>query len=165
MVKGTSILGVHFEVRRYSQAVNSFNQWITLTPPLSSGIVRFIGLFFCVFYLQLYAITRGVDPELSFYAVSRSVMCFPPSFWAWINQLSVLNAASFFGRIIPGAIAHKIGVFNLGTAFAFGTGVILLTMITVKDFAGTMVFAILLGLFSGACIALMPAILGKYPTS
>jgi len=38
-------------------------------------------------------------------------------------------------------------------------------MIAVKDLAGTMIFAILLGLFSGACVALMPAILGEYPTS
>jgi hypothetical protein len=36
-------------------------------------------------------------------------------------------------------------------------------MITVKDLAGTMIFAILLGVFSGACISLMPAVLGKYP--
>ncbi|KIM38503.1 hypothetical protein M413DRAFT_30053 [Hebeloma cylindrosporum] len=108
-----------------------------------SGVVRFIGLFFPVFYLQLYVITRGVDPELAFYA------------------LSVLNAASIFGRTIPGAIAHKVGVFNLGTAFAIGTGIISLSMIAVKDLAGTMIYAILLGLFSGACISLMPVILGK----
>ena len=38
-----------------------------------------------------------------------------------------------------------------------------LSMIAVKDLAGMMIFAILLGLFSGACIALMPAILGEHP--
>ena len=69
MVERASVLGFHFEVRRCTKFFSSTDH----TPsPTSSGIIRFIGLFFPVFYLQLYAITRGVDPELAFYAVSRS---------------------------------------------------------------------------------------------
>lgn len=37
-------------------------------------------------------------------------------------------------------------------------------MIAVKDLAGTVSFAIFFGLFSGACIALTPAMLGQRPT-
>jgi len=54
-----------------------------------------------------------------------------------------------------------LGVFNLGTFFTAGTGIIVLCMAAMKNEAGTVVFAIFFGLFSGACIALTPAILGK----
>jgi hypothetical protein len=37
-------------------------------------------------------------------------------------------------------------------------------MIAVKDLAGTVSFAVIFGLFSGACIALTPAMLGQRPT-
>ncbi|KIM38501.1 hypothetical protein M413DRAFT_242415 [Hebeloma cylindrosporum] len=106
-----------------------------------SAIFCFMGLFFPVFYLQLNAITHGVDRKFAFYA------------------LSILNASSFFGRTIPAAIAHKFGVFNLGTVFTIGTGTIILSMIGVKDLAGTVTFSIIFGLFSGACIALTPAMI------
>ena len=92
MAKGTSLPGIRFEVRLLARAVNSFDQRITPKPSMSSGIIRFIGLFFPVFYLQLYAITRGVDPELAFYAVSRSVMCFSPSIWAFPRELLALGS-------------------------------------------------------------------------
>ncbi|KAF8148677.1 MFS general substrate transporter [Crassisporium funariophilum] len=107
------------------------------------GIFCFLGLFFAVFYLQLYAIQHGVDTNFAFYA------------------LSILNAASIFGRTIPGSLSPKFGVFNLGAIFTIATGVVILCLVAVKDAAGTAIFAVFFGLFSGACIALTPAMIGN----
>lgn len=48
-------------------------------------------------------------------------------------------------------------------ACTIGTGIISLSMIAVKDLAGTISYAILLGLFSGACTALVTPMLGERP--
>ncbi|KAF8956207.1 monocarboxylate permease [Flammula alnicola] len=124
-------------------------QWLRTEPAylalVLTGIPCFIGLFFAPFYIQLNATSHGVERNLSFYAVS------------------ILNAGSFFGRILPGLFSNRFGVFNLGTFFTLGTGVVVLSMIAVKNFVGTVVFAICFGLFSGACIALTPAMFGVLP--
>ncbi|TFK21490.1 monocarboxylate permease [Coprinopsis marcescibilis] len=109
---------------------------------LIAGLFSFLGLFFPVFYLQLNAITHGVDKKFAFYA------------------LSILNAASVFGRMIPNALAPKLGLFNLLVFFTTGTGAVALCMAAVKDAVGTALFAVFFGFFSGACIALVPATIG-----
>jgi len=56
------------------------------------GFLAFMGLYAPFFYVQSYAIdTKIASPELSFYL------------------LSIINALSTFGRIIPGYIATHIG--------------------------------------------------------
>ncbi|KAF9560641.1 monocarboxylate permease [Agrocybe pediades] len=110
---------------------------------LIGSVFVFIGLFFAAFYLQLDAILHGVDKNLAFYS------------------LSILNAASFFGRTIPTALAPRLGVFNIGSFFTTGTGVIVFFMIFMKDLAGTIVFAIFFGVFSGACVSTTTAMLAN----
>ncbi|TFK75528.1 monocarboxylate permease [Pluteus cervinus] len=103
-----------------------------------AGLFVFCGLFFPVFYLQLDAITHGVDRNFAFYA------------------LSVLNAASIFGRTLPTLFAPKLGIFNVLAITTVGTGIVILSLAAVKDEAGTAIFAIFYGFFSGACIGLTP---------
>ncbi|KAH6871463.1 monocarboxylate permease [Coprinopsis sp. MPI-PUGE-AT-0042] len=120
-------------------------QWLKEPPYLLlliAGIFSFLGLFFPVFYLQLNAITHGVDKQFAFYA------------------LSILNAASVAGRMIPNALAPKLGLFNLLTLFTVATGVTVVCLVAVRDAVGVALFAIFFGFCSGACIALVPATIG-----
>uniref|UniRef100_A0A8H7Y9I5 Uncharacterized protein n=1 Tax=Psilocybe cubensis TaxID=181762 RepID=A0A8H7Y9I5_PSICU len=119
-------------------------KWMREPPYLAimiACVFCFAGLFFPVFYLQLDAIKHGVPTHLAFYA------------------LSILNAASFFGRIIPSFLAPRFGVFNLGAIFTTVTGVLILCMAFMKDLTGTVLFAVFFGLCSGASVALTPSLL------
>ncbi|KJA15531.1 hypothetical protein HYPSUDRAFT_1068332 [Hypholoma sublateritium FD-334 SS-4] len=108
-----------------------------------SAIPIFLGLFFAPFYIQLNAVTHGVDEHLAFYTVS------------------ILNAGSICGRIIPGAFVHTFGTLNLVTLFTIASGIVVTSMASVKNFASNAVVGILFGIFSGASIALTPAIIAQ----
>ncbi|KAF5341733.1 hypothetical protein D9611_001313 [Ephemerocybe angulata] len=120
-------------------------QWI-LEPAygfsLLACVFTFLGLFFPVFYLQLDAISHGVDRQFAFYSIS------------------ILNAASVVGRMMPNAIAPTFGICNLLATFTFITGVVTLTMPAVHTLAGTILFGVFWGFSSGAVIALVPALVG-----
>lgn len=79
-----------------------------------------------------------------------------------LYQTSILNAASVFGRWVPGLAAPYLGVLNIGTFTTFGTGIVIFTMIAVHDRTGTILFAIFFGIFSGSLIASTPAMSGTW---
>ncbi|KAF2184009.1 putative MFS monocarboxylate transporter [Zopfia rhizophila CBS 207.26] len=60
----------------------------------------FFGMFTPFFYLPTYAITQGIGPTLTGY------------------QLSIVNTASTFGRIVPSVLADKYGHLNIVTSNA-----------------------------------------------
>lgn len=95
------------------------------------------GLFTPFFYLPQYAHSHRMDSHLSSYL------------------LSILNAASIFGRVLPGLFADKIGRFNVLILNSFCTGVLLLCWIAATSDASIIVFAILYGFFSGGVVSLM----------
>ncbi|RDB20144.1 Riboflavin transporter MCH5 [Hypsizygus marmoreus] len=94
------------------------------------------GLFLPYFYLQLYAILHGLDPNFAFYT------------------LSILNASSLFGRILPNVFADKIGSFNCLAPSVFACSVLLFAFFGIKSVEAVVVFAILYGFFSGAFLSL-----------
>ncbi|KAL2827332.1 putative monocarboxylate transporter [Aspergillus cavernicola] len=105
------------------------------------------GVFTPFFYLTEYAIAHGMSTNLASYI------------------LSILNAASVFGRLLPGVIADKAGRFNTICLFGLSTGILLLCWIAVKSNAAILVFAALYGFFSGAIVSLMsPCIAHLSPT-
>jgi len=104
----------------------------------------FFGLFYPYFFLQLNAITHHVDKDFAFYVVS------------------ILNAASVFGRWIPGLLAPYVGILNIGTLTALGTGCVIFTMIAVHDKTSTIIFAVFFGLFSGSLIGSTPAMAARH---
>ena len=55
----------------------------------------FLGMFLPINFIILEAVHYGMSPNLAQYMVS------------------ILNAASFFGRTVPGYVADKIGRFNM----------------------------------------------------
>lgn len=96
---------------------------------------QFMGMMTPLFYLPIYATTRGMGAALAGYL------------------LAILNAASTFGRIIPGILADRYGRINV---FAFGgvaTGVIAFCMNSVRTNAGLVVFAVFFGFASGTIIS------------
>ncbi|KAK6085965.1 Riboflavin transporter MCH5-like protein 1 [Seiridium cupressi] len=95
----------------------------------------FMGMFAPLFYIPTYATTRGLDSTLAGYL------------------LAILNAASTFGRIIPGVLADKIERINV---FAFGgiaTGMIIFCMNSAETSAGLIVYAVVFGFWSGTIIS------------
>lgn len=105
----------------------------------------FMGLFMFFFYIQLYAITKHVtDENLAFYL------------------LSMLNAASIFGRIIPNFIADKVGPLNIIVPCALISGILVFTLIPIHNLGGTVIVTLLYGFFSGTFVSLPPTIIVQH---
>ncbi|KAJ7230097.1 MFS general substrate transporter [Mycena pura] len=102
------------------------------------GMTTFtVGFYFPLFYLQLDAITHGVNQTLAFYS------------------LVILNTSSFVGRVTPGFFAQRVGVINIIIA-ATGCGAVLLfCMIALKSVASVIVIGIIFGYCAGAFVTLM----------
>ncbi|KAF8888857.1 major facilitator superfamily domain-containing protein [Infundibulicybe gibba] len=95
------------------------------------------GSYFPIFFLQLNAVLNGIEANLAFYT------------------LTILNAASALGRIVPNLFAYRFGVFNAIIPSTAATGVLIFCLLAVHNVAGTFVFAVLYGFCSGAQIGLI----------
>lgn len=74
-------------------------------------------------------------------------------------MLSVMNAASIFGRIIPNWLADRLGPLNVlipGTAIA---GVVAFGWIGIHSVGGVVVFCILYGFSSGSFVSIPPTVI------
>ena len=72
--------------------------------------------------------------------------------------LVAVQGASLLGRLASALAAHYTGVMLPLTACIFVSGIVTLAWLGIHDLAGFAVYAVLYGLFSGALIALPPAI-------
>ncbi|KAM0210742.1 hypothetical protein ACHAPA_009024 [Fusarium lateritium] len=95
----------------------------------------FIGMFAPLFFLPSYAVSRGINPTLASYF------------------LAITNAASTFGRIIPGILADKYGRLNLYSLGGISTGIGILCMNEAKTTAALVVYALVFGFTSGTIIS------------
>ncbi|KAF8065015.1 major facilitator superfamily domain-containing protein [Lyophyllum atratum] len=107
------------------------------------GMLIISGFSFPVFFLQLYGTLHGLDSKLSIYIIS------------------ILNACSIVGRILPPALAPKLGVVNLVIFFTFSMAVLEYCLLLMHDIGGFVAFAVVYGFFSGASVALTPAMLAS----
>jgi predicted MFS family arabinose efflux permease len=74
-----------------------------------------------------------------------------------LTARNLLTRASIFGRIIPGILADKFGVFNMQALFAFASGIIVLALgLPARSNAAHITFAALYGFSAGAYVALLP---------
>ena len=71
-----------------------------------------------------------------------------------LNLLSVVNAGSVFGRLVPGFLADKIGPLNVQVPFAIVAALLAFCWIRTKDTAGMVVLSLLYGFFSGAFVSI-----------
>ncbi|KAK4955109.1 hypothetical protein LTR10_007303 [Elasticomyces elasticus] len=104
----------------------------------------FMGIFLPINFLILEAEYFGMKPSLAQYLVS------------------ILNAASLFGRTIPGFLADKIGRYNMMVIMCFFTSILVLAMwIPSTGNAPIIVFAALYGFGSGAFVSLAPSLIAQ----
>ncbi|KAM0490112.1 hypothetical protein ACHAP8_011887 [Fusarium lateritium] len=102
---------------------------------ISSLFFLFIGMFAPLFFIPTYAVSRGVNPTLASYF------------------LAITNAASTFGRIIPGVLADKYGRLNMYSLGGLSTGIVILCMNEAKSTASLVVYAAIFGFTSGTIIS------------
>lgn len=91
----------------------------------------FFGMFTPIFYLPTYAVEQGMKPALAGYL------------------LSIFNAASTFGRIIPGILADKYGRLNTLATGGILTGMMVFCMTKVHSNAALIVYSVFVGFASG----------------
>ncbi|KAF8903979.1 MFS general substrate transporter, partial [Mucidula mucida] len=108
-----------------------------------------LGLFFPYFYLQLYAIDKGIDSNLAFYA------------------LAILNAGSILGRLLPSFFADKIGIYNMLIPSLACTSILLLALVgsDINNIPGLVAFACFYGFFSGSYYSLIPSLICQLTTN
>ncbi|KAJ5106276.1 hypothetical protein N7456_002951 [Penicillium angulare] len=102
----------------------------------------FLGFYNFLFYVQSFAIDTGiVDANLGFYL------------------LSMLNAASTFGRIGPNFIADHTGPLNMLTPAVTITSILAFVWISVHTVPGIIVLAVFYGFFSGGFVSMPPVVM------
>ncbi|TGO82216.1 hypothetical protein BPOR_0887g00020 [Botrytis porri] len=116
--------------------------YITL---LVSAFLMMLGVFIPIFYLPSYAVQYGMSTELASYLIS------------------ILNGASFFGRVIPGILADKVGRLNMLCAVGVSTGILVFCWQSITSSASIIVFAAIYGFCSGAIVSLVTLCLAMVP--
>ncbi|KAF2007257.1 MFS general substrate transporter [Amniculicola lignicola CBS 123094] len=112
-------------------------KWVMVT---LSSFLFFMGLFVPMNFIELQAGAAGMSHHLASYLIP------------------ILNAASIFGRIIPGILADTVGRFNMQMIMAFFAGIIVLALaLPASSNAAFIIFAALYGFASGAYVSLAPA--------
>lgn len=104
-----------------------------------------LGLFTPFFYLPTYAAEGGMSTQLASYLVA------------------ILNGASFFGRVIPGIMADKVGRLNMLMASGVASGILIFCLQKMNTNATIITFAALYGFCSGAIVSLTSLNLSQIP--
>jgi MFS family permease len=112
---------------------------------VGSTALMLLGLFMPFFYLPIFAVENGMSTDLAAYIIA------------------ILNAGSFFGRVIPGVLGDKLGRYNAFSAAALSSGVLLLCMQWLNSNASIIVFSGLYGFCSGAIVSGMSVVLAQIP--
>ncbi|KAJ5643634.1 uncharacterized protein N7484_006141 [Penicillium longicatenatum] len=148
---GIILIGAFFLVtaRLPPKKWNSEMAWIDFTLFKNRGFAFYaIGSYFVMWglwapfdYLPSMAQLSGMSDSLALYLIA------------------IVNAASFFGRVIPGHIGDKVGYFNVITGSALLSCIMILCLWLPFDYhssnAGLIVFAVAYGFFSGAFVSIM----------
>ncbi|OAA54526.1 Major facilitator superfamily domain, general substrate transporter [Niveomyces insectorum RCEF 264] len=113
-----------------------------------SQLVGTMGIWVPFYYVQTYAIeVAGTDASLAFYLVT------------------LLNAASILGRLVPNYLADKTGPLNIMTVAAFCSAVLAFAWIGITTTAGLIVFCVLYGFTSGSFVSLpAPTVVSLSPS-
>lgn len=109
-------------------------------------LIFVVGTFFASSSLST------INSYISFFTESNKLASHDMSFYI----VAILNAASFFGRIIPNFASDHFGPLNVIFPCSLITGLLSLCTMAVHSLAGAVVIAIWLGFFSGVFIAMPP---------
>ncbi|KAI0824487.1 MFS general substrate transporter [Trametes gibbosa] len=105
-----------------------------------------LGLFVPFFYLQLFAVDHAVASAITTYI------------------LAILNAGSTLGRILPMALADKLGVYNMLLPAILASAVLVFALFGATGSGPVVIVAALFGFSSGAYVSLIPMLLGTLCT-
>ena len=106
--------------------------------------VGFLGLYVFYYYIQLYAMNvTGTKPRLAFYL------------------LAILNAASFFGRLLPNYVAGYLGPMNTQVFFGALSGISSFFLLAITNTTGIIAFSALYGFVSGPFVSLTIAVIAS----
>ncbi|CAI7609342.1 unnamed protein product [Penicillium glandicola] len=109
--------------------------------------ITYFGMFSPFFYTTSYAVEKGFSTSLAFYTVS------------------IVNGASFFGRILPGIIADKCGKFNCCIIATISAGIIALCWTKVTSVPGLVIWSAAYGFASGGILSLQQACAAQVATT
>ncbi|KAK0935300.1 hypothetical protein LTR29_013092 [Friedmanniomyces endolithicus] len=108
---------------------------------VAGNMLAFLGLYNPFFYIPSYVIESGIaGPDLAFY------------------MLSIINAASTFGRIIPGYTADRIGPLNMIVPCTFFAGVLCICLAAAHSVGPVIAILVFYGFCSGTLVSLPPTI-------
>ena len=134
------------KVRVFPAQTRKIVDWSALTEPayvlwVLGCFLGFTGLYAPFFYIESYSIdTKIMGPNLGFYLIS------------------ILNAASIFGRAIPNYIADKVGPYNMLVPCSAMTSILNFILIGTHNTPGIIIVTLLYGFFSGTFVSLPPTI-------
>ncbi|TBU21908.1 MFS general substrate transporter [Dichomitus squalens] len=106
-----------------------------------------LGLFVPFFYLQLFAADHGVNATITTYI------------------LAILNAGSTLGRVLPVALANRLGVYNMLLFSILMSAVLIFALFGATSVGSVITVAVLFGFSSGAYVSLVPPLLGMLCTN
>lgn len=102
-----------------------------------SFFVNLSGLYVFYYYINLYAIeVVGTSPRLASYL------------------LAILNAGSFFGRLLPNYVAGHLGLLNVQIIFGIISSALAFTLLRIKSTAGVIAFTVVYGFVSAPFVSL-----------
>jgi MFS family permease len=102
---------------------------------VTSLFFMMMGMWTPIFYLPIYAVSRGMSALLSSYL------------------LSIINGSSTLGRIIPGVLADKLGRQNMFAFSGIATGAMVFCINVPTTSAGIVVYSVFFGFVSGTIIS------------
>ncbi|KAG6900017.1 hypothetical protein C0993_004200 [Termitomyces sp. T159_Od127] len=97
-----------------------------------SGVLLTVGIYYPIFYLQLFSVKHGINENLAFYTVS------------------FINAGGLFGRLIPNFLADKVGSYNVVIPTSFICAASVFAILGIRNAAGVIIVALLYGSMNGA---------------
>ncbi|KAJ5151708.1 hypothetical protein N7492_010003 [Penicillium capsulatum] len=106
----------------------------------------YFGMFAPFFFTTSYAVKKGFSTSLAFYTVS------------------IVNGTSFFGRVLPGIVADRLGKFNCCIISTIFAGIIALCWSTVDSVAGLVIWSAAYGFGSGGILSLQQACAAQVAT-
>ncbi|OLL21947.1 Riboflavin transporter MCH5 [Neolecta irregularis DAH-3] len=103
----------------------------------------FLAVYTPFYYIEQCAIRDGISPDIAFYL------------------LSVINAASTFGRVIPSYLADKFGAMNIFIPAVLVTAIIIFIWPATYNLASLILFACIFGFSSGVFVSMPPTVLAS----
>ncbi|KAK9320449.1 major facilitator superfamily domain-containing protein [Lipomyces orientalis] len=123
-------------------------------------LMPYLNIKFTVIAFGIFLIYWGLFVPIGFIPTHASFHGFSASMADYL--VSIMNGASFFGRVIPGILADKLGRFNTFIACCTTAGILVLGLwLPATGHVPIILFAALFGFASGASISLMPALIAE----